>query len=92
MNEKKIPHSKQALSLDLLNSMCSSGAGKTDDSRDENGRKRWGKYLNHSRSCIFFAENGNGNRKAGWENETGITGYREQNISNGNMSITIGKR
>ena len=26
------------------------------------------------------------------ENESGITGYRERNISNGNVSITIGKR
>ena len=59
--------------------------------RVENGRERSGKHLNHSCS-FFFAGNGNGNGTGGRENESDITGYRERNISVGNMWITIGKR
>jgi len=41
---------------------------------------------------VFFVGNRNGNGKAGQENETGIMGYRERNISSGNVSIMTGKR
>ena len=40
---------------------------------------------------VFLVGNGRGNGKCGRENEFGITGYRERNISIGNMSITIRK-
>ena len=40
---------------------------------------------------FLFAENENGNGKGGRENRNDITGYRERNISVGNVSITIGK-
>jgi len=41
---------------------------------------------------VFFIGDGNGNGIDGRENETDITGYRERNMSVGNMSITIGNR
>ena len=50
-----------------------------------NGREN---LLTVSVLVFFFAGNKNGNGKDGRENEIGITGYREQNISIGNMSIT----
>ena len=48
--------------------------------------KRSGKTLTVT-ILIFF-----GNGKSGRENENDITGYREQNILVGNLSITIRNR
>jgi hypothetical protein len=41
---------------------------------------------------VFLAGNGNRMGIVGRENEFDIMGYRERNISIGNMSITIGNR
>ena len=60
--------------------------GRRGGGRDENGREN----TQTIPVSVFFSGNGNG--IGGRENESDITGYRERNISVGNMSITIGKR
>ena len=56
----------------------------TPNIRDQNCRERLGKSLDHFHS-YFLAENGIGNVKASPKNKICITGYRERNISIGNM-------
>ena len=55
----------------------------------ENGREN---FLIIPATAFFDREREWEQKKAGWENENDIKGYRERNISIGKISITIGNR
>jgi hypothetical protein len=80
------PDTMEHLQL-LCNAQILSSSKEAQTPRGENGREN----TQTIHVPVFFFV-GNGNGIGGRENESDITGYREWNISVGNMSITIGKR